>query len=255
MIDKLDKIERLSRQILSEYNLTSTQLYLFNKIEKKYLKDSINRIFGPPIGITDETWPKYDKMSNLELKEWDGDTRMDHIFTLDLKDLDIYNPDKARAMALFISDSQYHNAWVPFNDEVKILFLAEEIVNRGEFQGKLPKKQPENTSSFEIIPIKVPEEIFRLEELEFESIDEKLFQLLDELSSLIHNSPHAGGQPIWIQDMEWNPKRDFLLAQFDENFIDVYTRYGMMYIFATNQWVEYNLNGKRYSPTAFCQFT
>ena len=69
---------------------------------------SLNRVFGPPVGVTDADWPIYPHLGELlgranQLDAFDAhDLRMEHVFTIDLRDIKLLGaPPRARAMMLF----------------------------------------------------------------------------------------------------------------------------------------------------------
>jgi hypothetical protein len=118
MDPQIEHIRKQSKEILKGSEFPTAEIYLLKVTGKNPTPDTINRIFGVPVGIDDKSWPRYNEMTDLKIKEWDGDTRMDHIFTLDLRGLNIYNPENASALAFFISDCKMNNAYAPFENEL-----------------------------------------------------------------------------------------------------------------------------------------
>jgi hypothetical protein len=80
-INYIDEIRTLARQFRpNERNLT---LY-FPDFEAPPVPQSLNRVFGPPVGVTDELWPTYPRLRELlspdSLAGWDPrDVRMEHV--------------------------------------------------------------------------------------------------------------------------------------------------------------------------------
>src|SRR5690606_36132183 len=97
----IERIETLARQFRkNERNLT---LY-FPDFGTPPPHGNLNRVFGPPVGITADDWPTYAPLGELLheadcLDVWDPcDARMEHVFTIDLAGVELLGaPRGARA--------------------------------------------------------------------------------------------------------------------------------------------------------------
>jgi len=230
MNERNKKVLDLVQKILTtKNNIPSTTVYLLDRKKDPPSSKSINRIFGPPIGIDDDSWPIYKGMKNLAKEasiEYDGDSRMVHLFTLDLQDLQLNIPANIQAIAVFLSDCVYNKAWEPNSKHAKVIPLSKNDLSKGEYQGDLPKKMPKKAITFQLIPIKVPENIF-FAPFEKEPDED---DLITQLNNALLNAGYIGGKPIWIQNDE-SPNTPFIM-QFDESFVDINLGdAGIMYVF------------------------
>jgi len=230
MNERNKKVINLVQKILITKNsIPSTTIYLLDVKKEPPSSKSINRIFGPPIGIDDDSWPIYKEMKNLAQeasKEYDGDSRMDHVFTLNLQDLQLNIPATVQALAVFLSDYVYNEAWEPNSKHIKVITLSKDDLSKGVYQGNLPKKMLKKATTFQLIPVKVPENIF-FSPFERELDEDDPFT---QLNDALLNAGYIGGNPIWIQNDE-SPNTPFIL-QFDESFADINLGdAGIMYVF------------------------
>jgi hypothetical protein len=163
---------------------------------------SLNRVGGPPIGVSLRTWPRVSKARLAKLMkeaggEWDGeDTRMEHLFTVDLAGIgkDLGAPEGARAMSVFISDALYNSAYSQGTDETAVVFLREEDCAKGPFKGAVPTRSEEHeVKTFSLVKIVVPSKVFVHDATEADAD-------LGALHKAIFNAPaYLGGEPIWVQ--------------------------------------------------------
>lgn len=213
-------------------------------------EDSLNRVFGAPVGLTDADWPLYPELPELlaGAKQLDGfdatDLRMEHIFTIDLRDIRLLGaPPRARAMMLFISNANANRAYQNGNVETAVVFLSEEELARGQYQGQLPhRSRARRSRQFSLIQVDVPGDVFDLHEDE-----ESPIALLHDA---IWQAPaRIGGCPIWVRDPS-DPKdftkdrrprlppnlpgprgRNSFVMQFEQRFANVNLgKQGVMYV-------------------------
>lgn len=199
------EIQRLARAFRD--NERNLPLY-FPDFTSAPPEGSLNRVFGPPVGVTDEDWPTYPHLAELlsktdQLEAFDpDDLRMEHVFTVDLRDIRLLGaPPRARAMMLFISNANAHLANQNGNADTAVVFLSEEELARGPYRGRLPRRSQARWSRrFCLTRIDVPGDVFDLHEDEQSPI------------ALLHDAiwqapARLGGCPIWVR--EPTDPRDF----------------------------------------------
>lgn len=180
--------------------------------------ETINRVGGAtPFGITDETWPRARSVEAMfgqsyenEGKEFDGDYRMDHVFTLDVRGLKHLGlPAEVAAVALFVSNIQYNEAWESGSGHSEVVLLTEEQLALGEYTGTLPRGQEGRGERFDLVHVKVPYAIFTSKDRDGD---------VGKLRSAIYNSAaYFGGEPMWLQG---DPDDDYYGD--DDNYGDDY---------------------------------
>lgn len=249
----LDEIRELAAQFRpNERNLP---LY-FPDFDAPHDPTSLNRVFGSPVGITEQTWPQYPQLHDLlaradMLEQWDaGDLRMEHVFTLDLRDVRLLGaPADARAMQLFISNASFHGAYQNGNADTAVVFLSEEDVARGDYADDLPTRSLGRWSRrFGLERIDVPGDVF-------DPTDDD-DSVMAQLHDAIWQAPaRLGGCPIWLRDPQ--DPRDYTVAppqsangvgltgtnnflmQFEQRFADVNLgRQGVMYVSGVNAYYQ-----------------
>lgn len=194
--------ELASRFRDNERNLT---LY-FADLDTPPEPGSYNRVFGPPVGLTDAQWPTFPELAELllqanSLQHWDPrDQRMEHVFTIDLRGIKLWGvPEDAAAMMLFISNASFHRACGDGNPHTAVLFLRAEDLRRGPYQGDLPRRSLYRWSRrFSLVPIDVPGDVFDVPELDLPA-DDPLVELYDAIAEA---PARLGGCPIGLQDSE-----------------------------------------------------
>jgi hypothetical protein len=169
--------------------------------------ETINRVGGAiPFGITDETWPRARSVEAMfgqsyenEGKEFDGDYRMDHVFTLDVRGLKHLGlPKEVAAVALFVSNIQYNEAWESGSGHAEVVLLTEAQLALGEYTGALPRGQEGRGERFDLVHVKVPYAIFTSRDDDGD---------VGALRSAIYNSAaYFGGEPMWLQG---DPDEDY----------------------------------------------
>lgn len=219
--------------------------------------DSLNRVFGPPVGIEADEWPTYGRLGELlqqadQISEWDPtDTRMEHVCTIDLAGIRVLGaPPQARAMMLFISDARAHQAEGEGNAHTSVLFLGDDDVERGLFHGPLPRRSLTRWSRrFTLLPVDVPGEVFDVGRTD-EGVDPKLIPLY----AAIRQAPaRLGGAPIYLGGRRPGPAREpavqtspvglparpGFVMQFRSSFADVNLgRRGVMLVHGTTACVQ-----------------
>ena len=209
---------------------------------------SLNRVFGPPIELGAEAWPTYARLGELLAEadckeEWDpNDTRMEHVFTIDLRDARVFGaPKDARAMLLFISNASHHRARGEANAHTSVVFLNEEQVARGLYQGPLPTRSRQRwTRRFTMQAVDVPGDVFDSAR-GTDALDPSLIPLY----AAIRQAPaRLGGCPTWLRREGPGeatepsvapriglPARKNFLMQFRQSFADVNLgRSGIMFV-------------------------
>ncbi len=248
MTNYIDNIRTLARHFRpNERNLT---LY-FPDFDAVGPAHSLNRVFGPPVGLTDDLWPTYPRLRELlspdSLAGWDPrDVRMEHVFTIDLEGLHLYGvPPGARAMMLFLSNATYHRAFHWGNADATVVFLGDEDLARGPYRGPLPDRSLRRWSRrFTLAPVDVPGDLFDAEAQD----DAHIVALHDA----VWQAPaRLGGRPIWVRDDQtirtpsgqWRnldtsprfplgmPSTPEFLMQFERRFAEVNLgNQGVMYV-------------------------
>lgn len=180
-----------------ERNLT---LY-FPDFDAAPVPGSLNQVFGPPVGLTDEQWPTFPELAELllqadSMKHWDPrDHRMEHVFTVDLRGVELPGvPDDAIALMLFISNASFHRASRDGNQHTTVRFLREQDLRQGVYQGSLPRRSLYRWSRrFTLVAVDVPGDVFDVPELGLPADDP-----LVALYEAIGRAPaRLGGCPIW----------------------------------------------------------
>jgi len=163
-------IQQLAGQFREhERNLT---LY-FADLDTPPPADCANRVFGPPVGLTDAQWPTFPELAELlmqsnTMQHWDpSDQRMEHVFTIDLRGVSLLGlPPDAAAMMLFISNASFHRASHDGNPHTAVRFVREADLRRGVYQGPLPRRSMARWSRrFSLVPVDVPGDVFDVPEL------------------------------------------------------------------------------------------
>jgi len=241
------EIERLARAFRA--NERNLPLY-FPDFETPPPEDNLNRVFGPPVGVTDADWPIYPQLGELlahanQLDAFDAnDLRMEHVFTIDLRDIRLLGaPPRARALLLFISNANANRAEQNGNVDTAVVFLSEDELARGPYQGNLPRRSQNRSSRrFSLAQVDVPGDVFDMHDDEQSPI------------ALLHDAiwqapARLGGCPIWVR--EPNDPRDFtptarpriahntpgprgrnaFVMQFEQRFANINLgQHGVMYV-------------------------
>lgn len=221
----------------------------FPDLETPAAPGDLNRVFGPPVGLTDMEWPLYPRLGELmaeanALDQWaPGDLRMEHVFTIDLRGIRLLGaPEGARAMMLFLSNASLHRATHRGNGDTAVLFLDEDEVARGLYRGTLPDRSLRRWSRrFSLHRVDVPGDVFDPHE-----DDTSPLALLHDA---IWQAPaRLGGCPIWVHHPDESrtpstgvrpmvrnpvglPAPDTFVMQFERRFADVNLgHHGVMYV-------------------------
>ena len=193
--DYIQKIEALA----STFPNRSVTLY-FPDFDNEPAADSLNQVFGTPVGVRADNWPTFAGLPALleqigEELEDPRDLRMEHICSIDLRGLDkLGAPAGARVMQLYLSNAGFNEAWAPNTAHAQVAFLSDDDVATGTFKGKLPaRSQDREPRRFTLVPVAVPGEVFAV------TPDEKDTPL-GKLRKAIWGAPgRLGGEPIWLQ--------------------------------------------------------
>lgn len=241
------EIQRLARAFRD--NERNLPLY-FPDFDTPPPEGSLNRVFGPPVGVTDADWPIYPHLGELLARANQReafephDLRMEHVFTVDLRDIRLLGaPPRARAMMLFISNANAHLANQNGNVDTAVVFLSEEELARGTYRGPLPRRSQQRWSRrFSLIQIDVPGDVFDIHDDETSPI------------ALLHDAiwqapARLGGCPIWVREptdpRDYTPVRkprippntpgprgrNAFMMQFEQRFANINLgRQGVMYV-------------------------
>jgi hypothetical protein len=244
---------QIIRSIADEFRDDERNLTLyFPDLETPPEPGSLNRVFGPPVGLTELQWPVYPRLGELlaeanALHQWaPDDLRMEHVFTVDLKGIRLLGaPEEARAMLLFLSNATLHRAMHRGNGDTAVLFLREDEVARGLYRGPLPDRSLRRWSRrFTLQRVDVPGDVFDPHEDETSP--------LARLHDAIWQAPaRLGGCPIWVRDpCELDPSdsstthvrpiirqqvglpgSDAFVMQLDRRFAEINLgRHGVLYV-------------------------
>jgi predicted DNA-binding WGR domain protein len=181
-------------------------------------RPGVMRAGGPPIGVTEETRPRYDGAF------------MHHLVTLDLDEVPELRKQhealaKARAVALFISDAMNNDAFDEDTNETAVVVLGAKDIARGEWTG--PAVADPKPSALAAWPVDVPVRVFTFDRYaDGVDDDEPIAELHDELMS----ECRAGGQLVaWSGDDDDDGS---WLFQFNEDLVEVNLGdAGTMYVF------------------------
>ncbi len=193
--DYIQKIEALA----STFPNRNVTLY-FPDFDNEPAVDSLNQVFGTPVGVRADNWPTFAGLPALleqigEELEDPRDLRMEHICSIDLRGLDALGaPPVARVMQLYLSNAGFNEAWAPNTAHARVAFLSDDEVKAGAFKGQLPaRSQDREPRRFTLVPVAVPGEVFAV------TPDEKDTPL-GKLRKAIWSAPgRLGGEPIWLQ--------------------------------------------------------
>lgn len=185
--------------LASEFPNRDVTLY-FPDFEAAPPRDSLNQVFGAPVGVRADTWPTFAGLPALleqigEELEDPRDLRMEHICTIDLRGLTgLGAPAGARAMQLYLSNAGFNEAWAPNTRHTRVVFLSDEEVAAGRFSGALPARSRDHeTRRFSLVAVAVPAAVFAADPEDKDSP-------LARLRKAIWGAPaRLGGEPIWLQ--------------------------------------------------------
>lgn len=225
MVDKESNvsIER-AKSLASEWRKLSDETYLdmyfIEKLERPPREDEVNRAGCSPLGVDRNSWPKFDEQ------------RMFHLVTLDLEAVPkvrsklLGNP---RALAVFISDPNVHEANCPGTKNTSLVYLDKNSLELGV----LAENPSQNSDFREIEPctfscheISLPKSIF---DPNFNpNFGEKYFNndgfdTLVDLYETVSEFSFIGGEPLWYHSNYYNdhPYVNLFLFQLNEEFLDI----------------------------------
>ncbi len=209
-----DRLRRLCADYFEAHpDAPRVTIFALHPQETRVDDGTLNRLWGPPVGITAASWPHFRD---------DPDHPMHHVLTLDLNTIPALReryPD-VRAISFFVVHPSHHEAYEPGNDSVALLFISDEDAE--EFQGPLLAEHYEPPQSFVVSVMDVPTGAGSPPEVQ---------ELGSKIWNAIYSLPAWGGDdPIWLQHDEYHG--DFLM-QFDERFASMNLGdHGIMYLFA-----------------------
>ena len=127
-----------------------TRLYLIESRDEPWPAGSICRAGGPPIGVDEQTRPRYQG------------SYMHHVITIDLELAPELRSIKllagARAVAVFISNAMENYAFEQDTDETAVVALTEQDLARGEWAG--PPVDDPAPRAMDLHPVDVPARLF-----------------------------------------------------------------------------------------------
>jgi len=204
---------------------------------------SYNRIFGHPVGLTFDEWPRYAQLARrLDVAHPIADLRMEHVFTIDLRGLRLAAvPPAAEAMMLFISTADHHRADYNGNDEAVVVFVGAPQLGRAIDVPSLPMRSTKRWSRrFSLERVDVPGDVF--------DPSHETGSTLALLQDAIWQAPaRLGGRPIFVRQV-FDPRdqshgsersrttmglpgRNTFVMQFERRFVDIELgRDGVMYV-------------------------
>lgn len=238
----------------------TARVYFFAPAKGPIPARQVRRAGGPPIGVSQETRPRFD-----------GEP-MAHLLTVDLDEVPELRAapglKDARAVAVFVSDIEENGASEPHTKESVVVALSQaDIDTHGPWAGP-PALDPE-PSPFYLVPVDVPEAVFSAADgdVTFSSLDvdefryddgEKLRRVLTQfvgetaptpearlaaLRSELVNSDHVGGRVIhWSDATYGEDDGDSFLLQITEDLLpDVcFGETGTLYVFrGTAFWITH----------------
>lgn len=218
--ETLERLAETARERDAE--LEWTTIYLLEPGEASPAADDRNRIRGAPIGVGEEEWPHREREETLP---------MEHVVTLDVSEIPELRDelaDETEAVALFVCRPDFNEAWNPHNDDTEVVSLEASDLERGEYEGELPAGDRETGTTFEVVPVEVPAEVF-LDPYERDPGERD--PVVEKIRQEVYQAPgRAGGEPIWVQEEQY-PDGEFLF-QFDEQFADINLGdMGVMYVY------------------------
>lgn len=210
-----DKVRRLSEAYFeANPDAPKARVTVFERSDRPAEPTEIGRIGGRPFGLDADSWP---------VKGGDEDAPMEHLVTIDVAHApNLQGRENVRAIALFCHNPHHNEAYGPGNGYTRVMFLSEEDVANGPYDGAMPvgSDQPVAIVSH---ALEVPADCFSVEygtDAKLEAIRGALYQA----------NAWSGPMPIWLQnDEHWG---DFIF-QFDEGFVHMNLGdMGIMYTFS-----------------------
>ena len=212
----IGEMRSLGKKLIENYADEPVDAYVIEKVSKMPETSDVNRAGCSPIGVDLNIWPTFEGR------------RMHHVITLDLcttpKLLEKIE-NKSRAISLFISDPNIHDADRPGTRETQLVYLDDSNIELG-----VVAKNPSQNSNFRLFEpctyvcheISLPERLYDADfgekyigEIEHESVN--------ELYEFVCGCSLAGGKPIWHHSnyYEGKPFSDFLILQINEDLVDM----------------------------------
>lgn len=210
-----EKIKKLAGEIIKPGATETVKIYILEKSDKPPTAESVKRIGGKPIGITEKDFPMFDGQA------------MQHLITLDLEampELKAGELEGKSAVALFVSDRAENNANDPDSGESKVVLLTAEDLKNGE-PDEIPNPNENaganEAATYTVEAVEVPASVFT----DWDADDS-----LEEIYEAVHNAAYAGGEPTFIQSENFDGQFVF---QFDDKLIKTQLGdSGVMYVFA-----------------------
>lgn len=134
-------------------------------------KKAISRVGGDPFGISYESWPRYERYEEVVLPywvdphDWNGDTRMEHVLTVDLRLPGLDLPDASAAVSLFVSHMETEDGlWDIDSKEVVVKLLSSADLDAGPVKLARPMQNPANEPRrecyLECLSFEIPRVVF-----------------------------------------------------------------------------------------------
>ena len=216
-----------ARTVAEQVSSETVVGYLLATADREPSAEDINRTTSAPIGVTDARWPRV------------GGKKMAHAITLDVSQMpevaEVLSPGTV-AVALFLSDLWYHEAYEPLSPDAAVLELTAEDLATGE---NLDTPEPveedppltTKATTFTAHRIDLPKGLF-----ERDFFGESNTDLVDKLESMVLRFGIAGARPLWIQGEEHDKP---VILQFNEFLADMnFGDAGAFYVFQDTAFMQ-----------------
>ncbi|MEL6449375.1 MAG: hypothetical protein AAFQ62_15685 [Pseudomonadota bacterium] len=222
-----EEVIAFARTVAEQASGETVVAYLLANSDREPSDDDINRTTGAPIGVTEARWPRI------------GGKKMAHAITLDVSRM----PEVAErlspgtvAVALFLSDLWYYEAYEPLSPDAVVLELtAKDLATGVNLNTPKPSEEdPPLTSkatTFTAHRIDIPKELFEDQFVRGANTD-----LMDKLSGMVLRFGIAGAKPFWIQGEEYDRP---IILQFNEYLADMsFSDGGSIYVFQDTAFMQ-----------------
>ena len=200
-MSKHEEIQKSAKEYLGKNpKARKCTIYVLEDTGRLTDTKQISRLYGPPLGVDNGNWPTSRSLINLwsEIYEhrehpFDGDLRMEHLMTIDLKDVPAFAPGlrkKFVAMSVFVSSSSYNEAYGEDNDDFHVAFLTQEHMDAGWFEGQMPVRlRDHEPHGLTLHAVEIP----------IDAYHDPQTDELRALRNLIFNANVLNGEEIWLQ--------------------------------------------------------
>jgi hypothetical protein len=184
------------------------RVYIMRSREEPWRPDSVSRAGGPPIGVTEQTRPRY------------KNGYMQHLITIDLAETpELRTADGlagARAVAVFVRDAMENDAFIPESGETAVMLLSDDDVARGGWIGEAVEDPPPRR--LELYPVDVPARAFEDNDDFYADEPSPDVKQLWDLHCKLMSASRIGGPVIHFSGSD---RTAGFLLQFSEFIVDV----------------------------------